>query len=143
MPHKLHLKRTPAEDAARQWKKARKAAKKAAAAHVARDYPTEDFSEAGPSTPYVWDFDFTETMATEPDHQAQDEEARFREKMDEAAEDDARLYGVESRLNDFATDTVPKRWRQDTGTMEVDPMGMDDDAYAEWIRAGMWKYVNP
>lgn len=138
MPHKLRLKRTPAEDAARQLKKARRAARKADAGHGRHTHTPTYNVETGPSTSsYVFDFD-SDGLASER-AQLVDEEALFREKMDEAAQEDAGIYGVESKLNDYAADTVPRRWRQDTGTSEVDPSGMDDETYAEWVRAGMWK----
>ena len=75
---------------------------------------------------------------------AQLEEERFREKMYGAFEDDAGIYGVEERLNEFVH--IPERWRgaaeRGKGVAKHgldDPMYMDDDEYAEWIRTGMWK----
>ena len=86
------------------------------------------------------------------------EQERFEEKMRDALEDDyqydpsQRLDGVEARLNSYAH--VPRRWRgtgQDFSAglwMEeaqqeigVETWQMNDDEYAEYIRAGMWRWV--
>ncbi|KDR75656.1 hypothetical protein GALMADRAFT_68391 [Galerina marginata CBS 339.88] len=96
-----------------------------------------------------------------PDHDAlhaEIEDQLFREKMFDALGDDERLDGVEARFNDFAG--VPDRWRtskagldgagkgkqranfyDDEGDelLKLDPRNMDDEEYAEWIRAGMYK----
>jgi hypothetical protein len=85
------------------------------------------------------------------------EDQRFREKMADAMEDEVfesglagRIDATEARMNDFAH--VPQRWRRggmryterpdvmdDVGA--ADPTMMDDEEYAEWVRAGMWKCV--
>ncbi|KAH9949261.1 hypothetical protein B0H21DRAFT_145831 [Amylocystis lapponica] len=158
---KLHLKRTPAEQAEHEWRKAQRAARKAAKKQlpdddddaapsrspkrrrtdVAHDARYDSDSEYGPPPPP----DPSSTRAHKPDYdaiRAELEEARFREKMWGAFEDDERLDAVESRMNSFAH--VPRRWRG--GGMErmddelgVDPHMMEEEDYAEWIRAGMWR----
>jgi hypothetical protein len=73
------------------------------------------------------------------------EEERFREKMYGAFEDDAGIYGVEERLNQFVH--VPERWRGPAervngavgAGVDIDPQYMDDEEYAEWVRMSMWK----
>ncbi|KAG6841412.1 hypothetical protein C0991_011306 [Blastosporella zonata] len=81
------------------------------------------------------------------------EEQQFRQKMFEAFEDDERLDSLEARLNDFAH--VPGRWRADGSKpgkavyddhgvagddfLRADPRYMDDEEYAEWVRAGMYR----
>ncbi|KAG6857174.1 hypothetical protein H0H87_008239 [Tephrocybe sp. NHM501043] len=95
-------------------------------------------------------------ISENPDYErirAELEEQRFREKMFEAFEDDERLDSLEARLNDFAH--VPGRWRTDGSKpgkaayddhgfvgddfLKADPRHMDDEEYAEWVRAGMYR----
>lgn len=90
----------------------------------------------------------------EEEIRARVEEERFREKMFGAFQDDERLDAVEAKMNDYAH--VPRRWREDgmsTGKKayaggggldgglweSADPATMDEEEYAEWIRAGMWR----
>lgn len=88
---------------------------------------------------------------------AETEERMFREKMFDALGDDERLDSVEARFNDFAS--VPERWRtsssprmgagtkgqarayDDDELLKLDPRYMDEEEYAEWIRAGMYRFV--
>ncbi|KAJ7794281.1 hypothetical protein B0H14DRAFT_2923445 [Mycena olivaceomarginata] len=70
-----------------------------------------------------------------------------------AFEDDDRLDSLEAQMNDYAH--VPDRWRMgaaagrsrvdyDVGAdelLKMDPRHMDNEEYAEWIRAGMYRYV--
>jgi hypothetical protein len=61
--------------------------------------------------------------------------------MHGALEDDARIFGVEERLNEFY---VPKRWKEsEIGKWEGEcGLGLEymkEEEYAEWIREGMWK----
>lgn len=188
MPSKLHLKRTPAEQAAHDLRKARKAARRAkkhshspSSSHRHRkssksyyNAPPPDAEEdsddaygpppppkpkAGPSN-YNYEFDFDDPPGPmnmdidEEEIRARVEEERFREKMFGAFQDDERLDAVEANMNDYAH--VPRRWREDgvsTGKKayaggggsdgglweSADPATMDEEEYAEWIRAGMWR----
>jgi len=86
---------------------------------------------------------------------AEMEEKLFREKLFDAMGEDEMLDSVEARLNDFAH--VPDRWRTSTSErktgktkahhyddddlLKLDPAYMDDEEYAEWIRAGMYRLV--
>ncbi|KAG6902776.1 hypothetical protein C0995_011924 [Termitomyces sp. Mi166 len=79
------------------------------------------------------------------------EEQQFREKLFDAFADDERLDSLEARFNDFAH--IPGRWRTDRDKpgkpvygdcdlggddfLKADPRYMDDEEYAEWIRAGI------
>ncbi|KAH7927444.1 hypothetical protein BV22DRAFT_274774 [Leucogyrophana mollusca] len=168
---KIHLKRTPAEEADRARRKAMKAARKSAKKSRPQSHPSdnhesddadvhaggtrnkrrkpdtysnvanEDEDIYGPLPPQA------SSSANKPDYEAiraELEEARFREKMWGALEDDERLDAMEARLNDFAH--VPHRWRGDDSMgsqlddgNSMDPRHMDDDEYAEWIRQGMWR----
>jgi hypothetical protein len=157
---KLHLKRTPAEEAERALRKARKAAKAARK----RSHPSEEAGEHEESsskrrrTGEVIDSDLDEDVygsppppslssAHKPDYDtilSELEDARFREKMWDALRDDERLDGIDARFNDYAH--VPDRWRANAARggspedqTDMDPRFMDDDTYAEWIRAGMWR----
>ncbi|KAI0258846.1 hypothetical protein BC834DRAFT_909242 [Gloeopeniophorella convolvens] len=122
MPKSLHLKRTPAEQAEHDLRKARKAAKKAAR----RAHRTTYDDDPGPS------------MSARRD----------RRRMWDAFGEDERLDSLEARMNDYAH--VPRRWRAagigayDDADVEAgeDPTLMDDDQYAEWVRVGMWRRRN-
>ncbi|KAG1860838.1 hypothetical protein F4604DRAFT_1882581 [Suillus subluteus] len=157
---KLHLKRTPAEETERALRKARKAAKAARK----RSHLSEEAGEHGESSSKrrrraeVIDSDLDEEVygpppppslssAHKPDYDtilSELEEARFKEKMWDALRDDERLDGIDARFNDYAH--VPDRWRANAARggspedqTDMDPRFMDDDTYAEWIRAGMWR----
>lgn len=160
---KLRLKRTPAEQAEHDLKKARKAARKAAKRklrHADDDERDDDelkrrrrtdedvyddsdsqhgpqsaASSSGSHRAHKVDYDYI---------QAQVEEERFHEKLWGAMGDDERLDSVEASLNSYAH--IPRRWRG--GGMErmddelcTDPLHMEDEDYAEWVRAGMWRCV--
>ena len=158
---KLHLKRTPAEEAERAWKKAKKAAKKEAKkrnAHVEDDdygFFEADWIPRGESSKHNHpeNSDFFNTR-DDTDY----EESRFREKMQDAMEDDGmydatqRLDGVSAHLESYAH--IPRRWRgvgrdewmgdlmaEGESGVKLEPWQMNDDEYAEWIRVGMWKCV--
>ena len=83
--------------------------------------------------------------AHKPDYdriQAEVEEERFREKLWGAMGDDERLDSVEASLNSYAH--VPRRWRgggmeRMDDELDTDPRYMEDEEYAEWIRARMWR----
>ena len=56
--------------------------------------------------------------------------------------DDERLDSAEARFNDYAH--VPRRWRSGgmdrmDDELDIDPQMMEEEDYAEWIRANMWK----
>ncbi|TBU31928.1 hypothetical protein BD311DRAFT_716049 [Dichomitus squalens] len=163
-PSKLRLKRTPAEQAEHDLRKARRTARKAAKHRRQRDEDEYDESDShshrkkrrrtsvGVSSNDIDDSDSeygpqpaSSHRAHKPDYdriQAEIEEQRFRDKLWGALGDDERLDSVEASLNSYAH--VPRRWRG--GGMErmddesdVDPRYMEDEEYAEWIRAGMWR----
>ncbi|KAI0359271.1 hypothetical protein OH77DRAFT_1015004 [Trametes cingulata] len=165
---KLRLKRTPAEEASRQWRKTQKAARKAAKRRLADDgedpydddhgygsskrrrtqdslggYDDSD-SEYGPQ-PAPSSSTAGSHRAHKPDYdriQAEIEEMRFREKLQEAMGDDERLDSVEASMNSYTH--IPRRWRG--GGMDrmddelgIDPRYMEEEDYAEWVREGMWR----
>ncbi|KAL4259787.1 NF-kappa-B inhibitor-like protein 1 [Pleurotus pulmonarius] len=133
---KLHLKRTPEEEAERR-KKRRKEHKKS----MARNYPEpSSVRPSAPSTARKWSSDDedddtdvygppppppanaptskgtagTEYHSSKPDYdaiRAELEEQRFRERLFGAYDDDERLDSLEARLNDYAH--VPDRWRSE------------------------------
>ncbi|KIK67511.1 hypothetical protein GYMLUDRAFT_37656 [Collybiopsis luxurians FD-317 M1] len=145
---KLHLKRTPEEEARRQRKKEKKEAKRRARGddrpskrrrtEPERKWDSDDDDDAefiGPSSPNP-DYDALRAKA---------EDERFSEKMAMAFEDDERLDSIEARFNSFAH--VPMHWGgnkqrinyDDDAFVTLDPMTMDDEEYAEWIRMGMYR----
>jgi hypothetical protein len=159
MPKGLRLKKTLAEQVERDMRRAHRAAKKAA--H--RQYRAHDadldsggrsskrsrtmgdkgvdlespFLDPGPSTSHYHA------------HTVPVEEESFQEKLWDALRDDERLDGIEAGLDEYAY--IPRRWRDvssrdspDTvGGLGDDPNLMNDDEYAEWMRAGMWRCVLP
>ena len=164
---KLQLKRTPAEQAEHELRKARKAARKAAKLKRPRDnddsrYPhrhrhKRQRTDERTSRDYADDDSDVEYgpqpvpsqagshPAHKPDHdyiRAQVEEERFRDKLWGALGDDERLDSVEASFNSYAH--VPRRWRgggmkRMDDELDIDPRFMEDEDYAEWIRAGMWR----
>ncbi|KAI9060446.1 hypothetical protein FKP32DRAFT_1022852 [Trametes sanguinea] len=153
---KLRMKRTPAEEAERALRKARKAARKAA--KRSSRHMEEDDGYTTPHKRRRTDDDDSEDeygprpapsssshRAHKPDYdqiEAEIEEMRFRDKLYEAMGDDERLDSVEASMNTYSH--IPRRWRG--GGMErmeddlnIDPRYMEDEDYAEWVRAGMWR----
>ncbi|KAF8161318.1 hypothetical protein B0H34DRAFT_781867 [Crassisporium funariophilum] len=111
----------------------------------------EDEEEYGPQLPKSSEMPDT-SQAHKPDYdtlKAEIEEQMFRAKMFDAMGDDERLDAIETQFNDFAQ--VPDRWRtagagerrgnmvENDGYLKMDPRHMDDEEYAEWIRAGMYR----
>ena len=115
------------------------------------EYGPKPAEDPGPSTPKRR----KDAVEEEDDY----EERRFAEKMQDALADDGlydpdqRLDGVEARLNSYTH--VPRRWRgtedgfsaalwmedarEELGGLE--PWQMNDDEYAEYMRAGIWRYA--
>jgi hypothetical protein len=156
---KLKLKRTPAEDREHELRKARKRAKRAAQAAPRDEYAfLFDLPEAPPADA---DADAWDPNAPEPGPSTSDadyerilrelEHRRFRAKLADALDADqgeswARLDHMESNMNEYAH--VPNRWRAGSGRYaEAPEVGtgtlddMEDDEYAEWVRRGMWRWV--
>lgn len=128
---KLHLKRTPDEEAAHQLRKQKRKLSRnkrkdgipddsytshkrprkdedTARKWASSDEEPQNDSEQGPSS--------SKHPSVVPNYDkilAELEEKRFREKMFEAFEDDDRLDSLEARFNDFAN--VPGRWRPNGG----------------------------
>jgi len=72
--------------------------------------------------------------------QAQLEEEHFYKKMYKAQEDDAGIYGLEEQWSAYPGAHIPEWWRVPGEWVKgPDPQYMDDEGYAEWIRAEMWK----
>ncbi|KAJ7794296.1 hypothetical protein B0H14DRAFT_2468798, partial [Mycena olivaceomarginata] len=177
---KLNLKRTPQEEAdhrahkkrKREFKRRRKGSEASESRRTdskpTRKWDSSDSDrdedvygphppqpEAGPSKPNSPPETSASNSRYKPDYdaiRAELEEARFREKMAGAFEDDDRLDSLEAQMNDYAH--VPDRWRTggadagrshvdyDVGAdelLKMDPRHMDDEEYAEWIRAGMYR----
>lgn len=102
--------------------------------------------DSGPSSSYS-------SRAHKPDYDAilaEMEEQRFREKMSMAFEDDERLDSLEAKLNSIGH--IPRRWNidgasgggfdvEDDNFMKLDPKYLDEEDYAEWIRAGMYRCI--
>ncbi|KAH8115357.1 hypothetical protein DFH11DRAFT_1588860 [Phellopilus nigrolimitatus] len=114
---------------------------------------------AGPGVDDYGDYEYDYGYREDETARARMEQERFEEKMRDALEDDGlfdpqqRLDGVEARLNSFSH--IPRRWRgtdegysaglwmEDTREdIGLEPWQMNDDEYAEYIQAGMWKKKN-
>jgi hypothetical protein len=163
---KLRLKRTPQEEAARQWRKQKRKGDNyngqgADIGGASTSTSTTRKRRRTHSTSWEtrpWASSDEEPEVTPPaspyDAVHNEEEQQFREKMFDALQDDDYLDSLEARLNDFAH--VPGRWRSDQGSkhnallnggygmddiFQLDPQGMDDEEYTEWIRLGMYRFV--
>ncbi|KAM6502531.1 hypothetical protein JOM56_002508 [Amanita muscaria] len=153
---KLQFKRTPEEEAARQRKKQKKeerrkksrgneeeaesSTRKRRRTEAREDEFRAEWANDDPSGSH-WD-----------NLLSQVEEELFREKMFDELEEE-RLDSIEARFNDYAH--IPNRWKRGssnrmgifafeepfgmTDCMCGDPLLMDDDEYAEWIRTGMYR----
>lgn len=159
MPKGLRLKRTPAEQAERDMRRARRAAKKAAhRQYRAHDAGLDSGGRSSKRSRNVGDkgvdleSPFLDPGPSTSHYNARAvpvEEESFQEKLWDALRDDERLDGIEAQLNEHAY--IPRRWRgassgdsPDTvGGLGDDPNLMTDDEYAEWMRAGLWRYVLP
>lgn len=107
-----------------------------------RDDDEEDWSEKpqplrDDDVPYL--FAPHQTLA---DLRRELEEARFKEKLFDAMDEDQRLDQIEYSLNAH----IPSRYAHSTTNSQpsssgagVDPSQMNDEEYAEWIRKGMWE----
>jgi hypothetical protein len=152
MPKRLRLKRTPAEQAEHDLRKARKAAKKATSRQRSAhdiDVDSEARTSGHPDgRDAEFDFIFTDPGPSTSHYYARDtaEDDRFEQKLWDALGDDDRLDGVEARLNEYAH--VPRRWRgfdsrehnlDSPDGIDDDPRYMNDDEYAEWVRVGIWR----
>lgn len=146
---KLHLKRTPAEEAERAWKKARKQERRAKKRSSRGDVDADHDEPPASSSRYSHSYD------AEKSQQEKDEDA-FNDRLRGAMEDDglfdssSRLDGMSAHMNSYSH--IPRRWRGteegfSTGVWMEDaaddiglqPWQMNDDEYAEYIRAGMWR----
>jgi hypothetical protein len=150
MPKRLRLKRTPAEQAEHDLRKARKATKKATSKQRSpRDSDDVHTSKHSGGLDAEFDFTFPDPGPSTSHYYARPtaEDERFQQKMWDALDDnDDRLDGIEARLNEYAH--VPRRWRgvgsraydlDSTGGLDEDPRFMNDDEYAEWVRVGIWR----
>ena len=81
------------------------------------------------------------------------EEKEFQQKLFDNLADDEQLDSTEAHFNDYAH--VPHRWAShegpskrkfnafdDSGLLTLDPNTLDDEDYAEWVRAGMYRCVS-
>ncbi|KAG8896774.1 hypothetical protein FRB99_008654 [Tulasnella sp. 403] len=154
---KLNLKETKAERDEKEWRKLRKAARKAAR------YRDNDEAGSGSSSSrrnrakyprsntdggdeFVhpqedgWVPPSTASKADEDEIRAQLEEEEFRAKLFDAMGLDSGQDSAQAMFNDF----VPPRW-QGTSLGDVPGSGtyglefMDDEEYAEYVRQGMWE----
>ena len=143
MPKPLNLKPTPAEREEKEWRRAERAARKA------RKYGPSTSStrhrsrrSASPpsTTTNLNDDDLPELPEPEPNYaafKAELEQAHFRAKMFDALDEDQRLDSIEASFNEFAP--PPSSFYYAPGSGDVPLVGDDEEEYAEWVRAGMWK----
>ncbi|TDL23017.1 hypothetical protein BD410DRAFT_787833 [Rickenella mellea] len=171
---KLHLKRTPAEEAQRAWRKTQRAARKAARRADAGENASkrrkttvdeldseDDDLQYGPQPAAASSSTSPYSRDSRYDNGCDSDEARFRAKLADALEDDGvhdatqRLDSVEAHFGGYTH--IPRRWRgvggdvflprvyDDDGLEEpgLEPWQMNDDEYAEWMRAAMWRRKHP
>lgn len=165
---KIKLKRTPQEEEERQWRKARRAARKAKEAGSSRFQSsssraherTHQRSMHSRSTSPIQDNDLDWKEKPQPlrdsdipymfpphqtlaDLRRELEEARFRDKLFDAMDDDDRLDRLEASLNAHIpsrySDQHQRQHQSSSSTTGLDPSQMNDEEYAEWIRKGMWE----
>lgn len=159
---KLKLKRTPEEQAAHDLRKAQRQARKASKRRrMAVDDALDDddrlhkkrrADDTFAEHEYVFDEDdftpYQSHRSHKPDYdyiQAQVEEERFREKLWGAFGEDERLDTVEASMNSYAH--IPRRWRgggmdRMDDELDIDPQMMEEEDYAEWVRASMWRCIH-
>jgi len=81
------------------------------------------------------------------------EEKEFQQKLFDNLADEEQLDSTEAHFNDYAH--IPHRWASyegppkrdfnafdDAGLLALDPNTLDEEDYAEWVRAGMYRYVS-
>lgn len=157
---KLHLKRTPAEEAERAQRKARKAARKEAKRRFQAEYDlgSDDEPRSKRHKSEGWyerteddlGKEFHHTSLNDDDNLQwreeqrlrREEDERFQQRMwDEVGEQD-RLDSLETDLNSYSH--IPNRWRPSAAGepgLKVNPQSMEEEDYAEWVREGMWRFV--
>lgn len=164
MPGKaaLKLKQTPQDEEERQWRKARRAARKAQEAAGSSRYRSSGRYDlrrsrsrsVSPGPHHHHDHPDRHPLEDEfnahhlpPESlqqlKAEIEEARFRSKLFNAMEDDQRLDALEASFNAY----IPGRWSSpgagpsssSNDAAAPDPNIMTEEQYAEWIRQGMWR----
>jgi hypothetical protein len=155
---KLRLKRTPAEEAEHDQRKARKAARKEAKRrHDSRlQEPNDDESDRHGDVRknnlggwFETEVEGAYGLESVDDHifrcreeqraRAEDDD-HFQQRMWDDYGDRERLDALETHLNSYPH--IPRRWRSSNphGSI-VDPQLMEEEDYAEWIRQGMWRFV--
>ena len=162
---KIKFKRTAAEEAQhqarkeirRERKRKREHCQTGSSKHYRADVPSSRHTRKWTSSDEEHEYEPEPSGSQSPNHealQAEIEERRFREKMFDAMGDDERLDGLETRFNHFAH--IPDRWKssglgkekareqmyEGDEYLKMDPNAFDDEEYAEWIRIGMYRYVN-
>ncbi|KAF8229053.1 hypothetical protein L208DRAFT_1288640 [Tricholoma matsutake] len=143
---KLHLKRTPQEEAARRyWRKHKRKenGQDIGIGGTSNKKRRRTHSTSGEARPWASSDEESEVITPPVDqrhnhrssvnsyggvHDEELEEQRFREKMFDALQDDEHLDSLEARLNDFGH--IPQRWRSDpvpkSNTLYSDGYGTDD-----------------
>lgn len=160
------MKRTPAEQAERDWRKAQKAARKATRKLARQSSRSTSPLPQAPSTSnsghdYEFEFEIDPPPRTvSPKSPAStsgaassrlgSEEDRWNDKLFEALDGDidvsARLDSISSRFYQYhepepPSSRIPKRWRYENDVQNVDPSQMQEEEYTEWVREGMWRYA--
>ena len=138
---RLHLKETRADREDKEWRKLRRAARKAAR--------YADLDAPGPSNPKSQPYSFVfehgdegwvppELSHKQTEHELEEQpmtaEAKFRARLFDEMDSDS----THAWFNTY----VPPRWREsDTTTTPPSGLasGLGDEEYAEYIRKGMWE----
>lgn len=150
---KLSLKETATEKEEKEWRRIRKAARKAARYHL-DDEPSsssntrKSFRKAPGPNGYDYVFGDDEEgwipppnahRAATPQPGEDEEEEGFRAKLFDAMGMDAGQDSLQASFNEY----VPPRWRDVSPTSPVPSRAklhhLDDEEYVEYIRRGMWE----
>jgi hypothetical protein len=148
---KLHLKRTPAEEAEHAQRKARKTARKEAKRRHRVDLSeTSDRSKRQTHSgqyKHVGEEGYSNIdddllWNEEVQRMRREENEWFQQRMWDELGEQERLDNLESNFNSYSH--IPYRWRSsapEDPRLKADPQLMEEEEYVEWIRDGMWRCV--
>lgn len=137
---KLSLKETPAEKEEKEWRRMKKAARKASRYAQLDDPPQAESSRRSWKQRHARSVPDDDLEGDTPGLESRkaDAEEDWNAKLFEAMEWDSAQDSAHAWFNSF----VPPRWRNSPELATEGPSTLhqlDDDAYAEYMRKGMWE----